>query len=61
MDYEAVIESMTNVEKILEAGQAATNPLMLIVSKKTLIHFKNKFHGLKESIRTFTKQHQEEL
>ena len=31
-------------------------------NKKALIHFKNKFPGLKEStVRTFQKQHQEEL
>ena len=31
-------------------------------NKKALIHFKNKFPGLKEStVRTFKKQHQEEL
>ena len=31
-------------------------------NKKALINFKNKFHGFKEStVRTFEKQHQEEV
>ena len=70
--YEAVVESMANVENTRSWGSytkftdvdrfqlgryAGENG-----NKKALIYLKNKFLGLKEStVRTFKKQHQKEL
>ena len=72
LDYEAVVESMINVENTRSRGSytrftyvdrfqiwryAGENG-----NKKALIHFKYKFPGLKKStVRTFKKQHQKEL
>ena len=72
LDYEAVDENMTNVENTRSRGSytkftdvdrsqigryAGKNG-----NKKASIHFRNKFPGLKEStVRTFKRQHQEEL
>ena len=67
LDYKAIVESMANVENTRSRGSytkftdvdrfqigryAGENG-----NKKALIHFKNKFSGLKEStVRTFKKQ-----
>ena len=71
-DYEAVVESMTNVENTgsRESYTKFTNVDRFKIpryvcengNKRALIHFKNKFPGLKEStVRTFKKHQQEEL
>ena len=72
LDYEAVVESMTNVENTRSRASYTkfTDADCFQIGrysggngyKKALIHFKNKFPGLKEStVRTFKKQYQEEL
>ena len=72
LDYEAVVESMTNVENTRGRGNYTkfTDADRFLIgryagengNKKALIHLKNKFSGLKEcTVRIFKKQHQEEL
>ena len=72
LDYEAVVESMTNIKNTRSRGSYAkfTDVYCFQIgryagengTKKALIHFKNKFPELKEStVRNFKKQHQEEL